>query len=83
MNPEKIRVINTLNGQISEESPKLLNNPNFKGHLVPVTDEAKSYLPGLYASKTAEEFVESSPRRAAKPKPAPNETPKNDEKDED
>lgn len=83
MSSDKISVRNTLNGEVTVVSRRLLNNPRFAEVLVPVEDDAKSYVPGLYKPKTAEEYLASKPagRRAKKSETdAPIES---NEKDED
>lgn len=61
-----IKVINTLSGQTTLVSEKILKHPVLGKNLVVVDDEQKSYIPGMYEPKSAEDFVESKPKRSKK-----------------
>ena len=55
-NPKMIRVLNTVNGQVREVSAALLDFDEFKKWNVPVDDSVRSFEPGLYTPKTADEY---------------------------
>jgi len=61
-----IKVINTLSGQTALVPEKVLKHPVLGKNLVVVDDEQKSYIPGMYEPKSAEDFVESKPKRSKK-----------------
>jgi hypothetical protein len=46
---------NTVSGQISDVSPKMLKHPKFKDILEVVSDNAKPYIPEMYAPGTKTE----------------------------
>lgn len=46
---------NTISGQISDVSPKMLVHPKFKDILEVVSDNAKPYIPEMYAPGTKTE----------------------------
>lgn len=46
---------NTISGQISDVSPKMLAHPKFKDILEVVSDNAKPYIPEMYAPGTKTE----------------------------
>lgn len=56
MSNEKIRVRNTVNGQIQEVRPRLMDDAHFNKYHVLVDDEEKSFDPELYTPKTADEY---------------------------
>jgi hypothetical protein len=49
---------NTISGQISDVSPKMLEHPTFKGILEVVSEEAKPYIPEMYVPGTKTEKAE-------------------------
>ena len=59
--PEKITVRNTLNGEVSVENARFLENPTFAQFYVEVEEGAKPYDPNFYQPKTAEEFRAQKP----------------------
>lgn len=61
-----IKVINTLSGQTVVVTEKTLNHPVLGANLVPVDEGQKSYVAEMYEPKTAEEFVETKPKRSKK-----------------
>ena len=46
---------NTISGQISDVSPKMLAHPKFKDILEIVSEDAKPYIPEMYAPGTKSE----------------------------
>lgn len=61
-----IKVINTISGQTAMVSEKTLRHPVLGKNLVRVEDEQKSYIPEMYEPKSADDFVESKPKRSKK-----------------
>lgn len=61
-----ITVINTLSGKVVEVTEKTLNHPILGANLVPVEDGQKSYIAEMYEPKSADDFVESKPKRSKK-----------------
>ena len=55
-----VLALNTVSGQISDVSPKMLVHPKFKDVLVPVEDGAKPYNKVMYRPGTVEEKAEQS-----------------------
>lgn len=53
-----VLALNTVSGQISDVSPKMLAHPKFKDILVPVEEGTKPYLPEMYKPGTVEEKAE-------------------------
>ena len=54
---------NTISGQISDVSPKMLKHPKFKDILEVVSGDAKPYIPEMYAPGTK---TEKAAKRAKK-----------------
>lgn len=61
-----IKVINTLSGQVVDVTEKTFNHPILGANLVLADEGQKSYVPEMYEPKTADEFVESKPKRSKK-----------------
>lgn len=61
-----IKVINTISGQVAVVSERTFNHPVLGKNLVIADDEQKSYIPEMYEPKSAEDFVESKPKRSKK-----------------
>lgn len=61
-----IKVINTLSGQVVDVTEKTFNHPILGANLVLAEEGQKSYVSEMYEPKTAEEFVESKPKRSKK-----------------
>lgn len=74
-NQKTVRVLNTANGQVREVDAELMNHPSFQKWNVLVDETVRSYEPGLYTPKTAEEY-----QRMRFTEPA---VDTNDEQDED
>lgn len=53
-----VLALNTVSGQISDVSPKMLLHPKFKDILVPVDENAKPYNSVMYKSGTVAEKEE-------------------------
>lgn len=58
---------NTLSGQISDVSPKMLKHPKFKDVLEVVEENAKPYVPELYKPGTKQEKAASKSKKAETP----------------
>ena len=56
-----VLALNTVSGQVSDVSPKMLVHPHFSKYLVAVEDGAKSYNPEMYKGGTVEEKAAASP----------------------
>ena len=52
-----VLALNTVSGQVSDVSPKMLVHPHFGQYLVAVKDGAKPYLPEMYKGGTVEQKV--------------------------
>jgi len=61
-----IKVINTLSGQTAIVSERIFNHPVLGKNLVAVEDDQTSYVPEMYEPKSADDFVESKPKRSKK-----------------
>lgn len=76
MTDKFVTALNTVSGAVGEVPVGYLSHPVFKDQLVVVDSGAKSYLPEMYKSKSAEEFISSRALEAADARDA-------DESDED
>jgi len=52
-----VLALNTVSGQVSDVSPKMLVHPHFGKYLVAVEEGTKSYHPEMYKGGTVEEKV--------------------------
>jgi len=50
-----VLALNTISGQISDVSPKMLKHPKFKDILEVVEEDAKPYVPEMYKQGTKQE----------------------------
>lgn len=55
-----VLALNTVSGQVSDVSPKMLVHPHFGQYLVAVEEGTKSYNPEMYQGGTVEEKVAQS-----------------------
>lgn len=80
MATEMVRVLNTHNGQTGVLSREFLENPLYNKYLVEYDDNMKAYVPELFKSQTAEEFLASQEKKAARKaeKVATDDAPEND-----
>ena len=53
-----VLALNTVSGQVSDVSPKMLKHPHFSQYLIPVEDGTKSYNAEMYKGGTVEEKIE-------------------------
>jgi len=63
-----VLALNTVSGQISDVSPKMLLHPKFKDILEVVEDGQKPYLPEMFMSGTVEERSEKKKTYSRKKK---------------
>ena len=79
-----VLALNTISGQISDISPKLLEHPAFKNVLRVVKTDAKPYVAELYKPGTVEEKLAEKPKKVSFVKePAIAEEPKPETKTEE
>jgi hypothetical protein len=59
-----VLALNTVSGQVSDVSPKMLKHPHFSKYLVPVEDGRKPYNAEMYKPGTVEEKIEQSAKKS-------------------
>jgi hypothetical protein len=75
-----VLALNTVSGQISDVSPKMLKHPHFSKYLVAVDNDAIPYIPEMHRGGTVEEKTAQKQTTRKRPKgakaPKVKETPK-------